>query len=232
MRALFLFSIIVLALNLTGQHYSPGRGEPDADWLEQHLYNGIEWQPVYQSVTGHEFFLANDYITGDITCEGIEYSGIRMKYDICNDNLIILWQSTFPVIINRNRVDSFILRYDGKTRKFINSDGICSEFQGFTEVLHSGYSMVLAKHSKVLTVNASLSAYEQFSEKTKYYYVVDGRCSQIRGTNAFYSMMGDHRKEVKRYIRQHNVVVSRLFPGGFAMAAAIYDSLASGEVKE
>lgn len=232
MRALFLFSIILLTLQLTGQHYSPGPGEPDADWLEQHLYKGIEWQPLYPSATGHEFFLTNNYITGDITSEGIEYSGIRMKYDICNDNLILLWQSTFPIIIDRKRTDSFILKYDGRERRFINSDGLCSDIQGFAEVLHSGHSMVLARYTKVLSINASLSSYEQFRENTKYYYVVNGTCSQIRSTKAFYDMMGDFKREVRRYIRQKNVVVSRLFPEGFALAAARYDALVTGESKE
>lgn len=231
MRALFLCSIIILTLRMTGQHYSPGPGEPDADWLEQHLYNGIEWQPLYPSATGHEFFLTDNYITGDITSEGIEYSGIRMKYDICNDNLILLWQSTFPIIIDRKRTDSFILRYDSRERRFINSDGLCPDIQGFAEVLHSGHSMVLARHTKVLSANASLSSYEQFRENTKYYYIVNGNCSQIRSTKAFYAMMGDHKKEVRRYVRQKKVVVSRLFPEGFAMAAARYDALATGENK-
>jgi hypothetical protein len=217
---------------LAGQHYAPGLKEADPDWLEQFLYSGVEWRPGYAIVTGHQFFLTKEYVNADITVEGITFSNLRIRYDICNDDVILLWSNTFPIALSMERIDEFTIYYEGTARRFVNFRNACPEFEGYAEVLYEGSSAFVARHTKVVSINSSQSSYAQFRDYTRYYYLINGTCSQIRNRGAFLNMMGEHEPEVRRFLRQNNILVSSLSPAGFGVAAAYYDSLAAKEVKE
>jgi len=231
MRKIFSLCLILLHLGLFlhGQHYSPGYTNADPDWLEQFLYNGAEWRPTYQQVTGHEFFFTKEYLTGDITLEGIRFRDIRMRYDISGDYIIILWQTSFPIALLSERIDEFTIRYEGKESRFVNFRNIYPQFNGFAEVLYSGSGIFVARHTKTISYNSSLSSYAQFMDYTKYYYMVNGICTQIRSRRTFLKLMGDYEHDVKKYIRQNGIFLSTTSPAGFGIAAAYYDSLIARE---
>lgn len=234
MRKLFSLCFILLSLStfIAGQHYSPGQKEAYPDWLDQFLYSGVEWLPGYTMVTGHEFFLTKEYVNADITLEGISFSNVRIRYDICSDNVIILWKTTFPITLSSERIDEFTIRHEGATVRFVNFRKVCPEFGGFAEVLYAGGSTFVARHTKVVSYNSTQSSYAQFREYTRYYYMINGICNQIRNRGTFLKMMGGHETAVKRFIRQNNILISNFSPAGFGIAAAFYDSLVEEEVIE
>ncbi len=210
---------------LHGQHYSPGLAKGDPDWLEQLLYNGVEWRPAYPLASGHEFFLSREYLTGDIKLDGIVFRNVRMRYDINGDNVIILWQTTFPIALLSDRIEEFTLRYNGTERRFVNFHDMYPEFHGFAEVLYSGTSIFVARHTKVISYNSSQSSYAQFRDYTRYFYIVNGTCNQVRSRRAFLKLMGDYEHQVRRYTKQNDIFLSIISPTGFGLAAAFYDSL-------
>jgi hypothetical protein len=234
MRKLFSLCLVLISVStsLDGQHYSPGLKEADPDWLEQYLYNGVEWRPGFPLVTGHEFFLTKEYVDADITLEGISFKNVRLRYDICSDKVIILWKATFPIALSKERIDEFTIRHEGIARRFVNFRHHCPEFRGFAEVLYAGSSTFVARYTKVVSHNSSLSSYAQFRDYTKYYYMINGSCYQIRNRKTFLNLMGDNEAEVKRFIRQNNILMSSFSPSGFGIAAAFYDSLVAKEVIE
>lgn len=224
--------LLSLSICLAGQHISPGHQQADPDWLEQFLYNGIEWRPAYAMVTGHEFFLTKEYVSADITVEGIRFNNVSMRYDICNDNLIILWKAVFPIVLSRERIDEFTVLHEGNARRFVNIRNDCAEFSGFAEVLYEGSSTFVARYTKVVSINATQSSYANFREYTRYYYMIDGTCNLIRNRAAFLQLMGDHEQDVRRFIRQNNILISSFSPAGYGIAAAFRDSLANKEATE
>lgn len=234
MRKLFAQCLILLSLStcLAGQHLSPGQAEADPDWLEQFLYNGVEWLPGFAMVKGHEFFLTKEYLNADITIEGVRFSNVRLRYDICNDNVILLWKAAFPIILSRERIDEFTVRHEGTTRRFVNFGSIFPESGGFSEVLYAGGTTFVARYTKVVSLNATPSSYAQFSEYTRYYYLINNTCTQIRNRGAFLKLMGDHEPDVRRYIRHNNILLGSFSPAGFGIAAAFYDTLVAREVVE
>jgi len=227
MRQSISLGIILLFLStfVAGQHYSPGQNEADPDWLEQFLYSGVEWRPEFHMVSGHEFFLTSEYLDADITVEGISFRNVRIRYDICNDNVIILWKSNFPIALSRQRIDGFTVRHDGTERRFVNYHDAFPEFSGFAEVLYSGGTTFVARHTKALNYNPSSTTFSQFMDYTKYFYMINGTCNQVKSRRTFLKLMGDHEQEVKRYIRQNNILMSNFSPAGFSAVAAYHDSL-------
>lgn len=234
MGRLFYQVLLLLSLStcLDGQYYSPGLTAADADWLEQFLFNGVEWRPAYSMVTGHEFFLSREYLNADITVEGIRFSNVRIRYDICNDDVIILYMAALPVTLNSDRVDEFTIHHGDTARRFVNFGQLFPEFGGFAEVLYEGGSTFVARYTKVVSLNSTKTSYAQFRENTRYYYIINGTCSQVINRGTFLKLMGDYETTVRRFIRQNNILISRFSPSGFGIAAAFYDSLVAREVPE
>jgi hypothetical protein len=178
-----------------------------------------------QLVDGHEFFLTSEFLHGSVTVEGITFNEVRMRYDICNDHIIILWKNIFPIIIDNKKVDEFAFTYNGVLRKFINLGDKYPVIQGFAEVLYKGKSPVVVKYTKVVSKNPTRIHYSEFREDTRYYFIVNGSCYQIRNRSSFLKAMGEYEVAVRKFIRQQKVFVSIVSPGGFGIAAAYFDSL-------
>ena len=81
---------------LEAQDPQPSYENADSAWYDQLLYSGVEWRPTMYLVDGHEFFLTSEFIYGTVTINGITFKEVRMKYDIANDEIIVLWRSNFP----------------------------------------------------------------------------------------------------------------------------------------
>lgn len=225
---LYLMLFLLINLSVKGQHLAPGYAEAEPSWLEQLLYRGVEWKPRMTSVAGNEFFLTDAYIDGTVTVGGLTFTGQKIKYDIFNDKLVVLWMDINAVVLNSNDVDGFSFGSGTAARRFINLREDYRGISGFAEVIYRGNSMVVVRHTKVIGKNTSMSAYAQFRENTQYYFISGGEGRHIRNRGAFLDRLGERGVEVKRYIRQNHILVSKSSPEGFGLAAAFYDSLISG----
>lgn len=227
-----LLLFILFAVSVSGQHLAPGYGEADPVWLEQLLYRGVEWRPRMTVAEGNEFFMADAWLDGTVTLHGLTFTGMKLRYDIFNDRLVILWKDIQALVVSSDEVDAFSIGYGASARRFINLRDDYRGISGFAEVIYKGSSMVVARHIKVIGKNTSMSSYAQFRENTHYYLITGGNGLQIRNRGSFLNMLGVHEAEVKRYVRQNHILVGRSSPEGFGVAAEYYDSLVKGaEVK-
>ncbi len=226
--SLNLLLFLLFAVSVRGQHLAPGYGEADAVWLEQLLYRGIEWHPRMALADGNEFFLADTWLDGTVTVQGLTFTGQKLRYDIFNDRLVILRKDIQALVINSDEVDAFSIGYGQMARHFINLRDDYRGISGFAEVIYKGGSMIVARHVKVIGKNTSMSSYAQFRENTHYYLITGRDGLQIRNRGSFLKMLGGYEDEVRRYIRQNHILVGKSYPEGFGIAAGYYDSLAKG----
>lgn len=224
-KALICLLLILSISVLNAQEPQTFHNSTDSAWYDQLLYNGTEWRPTMHLVDGHEFFLTSEFLHGSVTIEGITFNEIRMRYDICNDHIIILWKNTFPLVIDSKNVDEFTFTYNGVLRKFVNLGDKYPVIKGFAEVLYKGKSLVVVKYTKVISKNPTQVHYSEFREDTRYYFIVNGNCCQIRNKSSFLKAMGENEIAVRKFIRQQKVFVSIVSPGGFGIAATYFDSL-------
>jgi len=197
----------------------------DTAWYDQLLYSGVEWHPAMQMAAGNEFFLTSEAMSGTVTIDGITFKDVRMKYDIFNDGIIVLWKTGSPIIIDSKKVDEFTVIYNGLPRRFVNLRETYPGIRGFAEIMYQGTSSVLARHIKVVLKNPAGANYAEFREETKYYLVLNGICSQVRNRSSFLDLMGEYEIPVRKFIRQKNLYLSNNSPQGFISAAVFYDSL-------
>lgn len=194
-------------------------------WYDQLLYSGVEWHPAMQMAAGHEFFLTSDALPGTVSIDGITFKDVRMKYDIFNDGIIVLWKNDSPIIMDSKKVDEFTIVYDGLPRRFVNLRETYPAIRGFAEIMYQGTSSVIAKHFKVVSKNPAAANYAEFREETRYYLVLNSSCFQVKNRSSFLDLMGEYELPVRKYIRQKNLYLSQTSPEGFIIAAAYYDSL-------
>ena len=232
----FLIHLVLLLFihyAMQGQHYSPGYRDADPDWLDQLIFKGSVWQPRMIPVTGHEFFLSADYFDGQVTVAGFRFEELKIKYDIYSDELIVLWNDVQPVVLERAAVDGFTIGAGNASmipgKKFINLRDHFRGLTGYVEVIHQGRSMVVARHTKTIAKNSSLTSYAQYKEKTRYWFISGTECLLIRNRRSFLHMLGEHENDVKRFIRQNHLNVSNFYPQGYGQSAAFFDQLTTRE---
>lgn len=234
---LTLTAILVFSLSAVGQHLSPFYRDADSVWLTQLLYSGYEWRPRMTPVTGHEFFLSGDYLDGSVTSAGFTFNGLMLKYDIFSDEIILLRKNIHSILLNNSTVESFTVGLwsgggrnpDFTGRRFINLKERYPGITGFAEVIYKGRSMVVAKHSKTIAKHTSMSSYAQYRENTRLWFISGSSARLIRNRTSFLRMFGEYEDEVKRFVRQNHIEMSKLSPEGYGEAAAYYDSLFSGK---
>lgn len=204
----------------------------DSAWYDQLLYSGVEWRPTMQMVAGYEFFLTSAFLYGTISIDGLTFKEVRMQYDICNDDIIVLWKNGAPIIIDSKKVDEFTMIHKGVTIRFLNLQQTCPEIRGFAEVMYQGKSRVVASHTKVVSRNPAGINYEEFREDTRYYFILNGSCFQIKNRSSFLDLLGEYEIPVRKFIRQKNLYIGLTSPEGFVVAAAYYDSLTGKKQSE
>jgi hypothetical protein len=204
----------------------------DSAWYDQLLYSGVEWRPTMQIASGHEFFLTSEPLYGTVSIDGITFKDLRMKYDIFNDGIILLWKNGNPIVINSINVDEFTVVYNGAPRRFVNLRETYPGIRGFAEIMYQGPSSVIAKYIKVVSKNPAAANYAEFREEAKYYLVLNGSCCQVKNRSSFLDLMGDYEIPVRKFIRQKSLYLSPASPEGFINAAAYYDSLTVKEHPE
>jgi hypothetical protein len=217
---------LVLSISATeAQNLQISPMSADAAWYDQLLYSGVEWQPAMRMAAGHEFFLTSESLSGTVSIDGTIFRDIRMKYDIFNDGLIVLWKNGSPIVVDNKKVDEFTIIYNGIPRRFVNLRETYPGIRGFAEIMYQGTSSVIAKHIKVVSKNPAGANYAEFREETRYYLMLNGNCSQVKNRTSFLDLMGEYEMPVRKYIRQKNLYLSQSSPEGFIIAAAYYDSL-------
>lgn len=232
-----LLAILALSLPARAQHLSPLYRDADSVWLTQLLYSGDEWRPRVTPVTGHEFFLSGDYLEGSVTVGGFTFNGLRLKYDIFSDELILLWKDIHSLLLNNSAVESFTVGiYTGSGRnpdfigrKFINLHDTYPEITGFAEVIYKGSGMVVAKHTKTIARHTSMSSYAEYRESSRLWFITGNSARMIRNRASFLHMFGEYEDAVKRHVRQNHIEMSKLTPQGYGEAAAYFDSLIRGK---
>jgi hypothetical protein len=66
--------------------------------FDQVLFNGVIFEDEYLKKVGHQFFPDDKLYTGTLMYRGTEYKRIEMKYDICNQQLILYLKHNYLTV--------------------------------------------------------------------------------------------------------------------------------------
>jgi hypothetical protein len=203
-----------------------GSGSQEQTSDRHFLLNGRIWHNKYSKVFGDQFFISDKTMTGSVIFNDQWFTGLSLKYDIANDELILINQTHPVIILNKEMIDSFSLAFNGKVYNFINAgsnpDNILN---GYVNILYKGRSALYMKCHKKIQVLAVDGRYDLFVDDNKTYLDSRNRIVRVDSKRKLLSLLADRKKEIRSYIRENKLKVKGNDPESFIPVVEYYDSL-------
>jgi len=181
--------------------------------FDQVLVNGAIYTDIYWKKQGHQFFGEDRPYTGNLFFRGKEYKGQEMKYDICNQQLIVLISNGTlqqGIIPPHDFISAFTL----EGRSFSKMD-----FQGepryYQVVFDSDNLKCLYHWSKETIETAGSENYKYFhnefsAEKKKSFLSMNGSFGPYKRNSSFIDLFPENiRPVIRHFIKANRIKVSR-----------------------
>jgi hypothetical protein len=179
--------------------------------FDQVLVNGIYYEDKYGKKRGHEFFQEDRLYTGNLSYRGKEYKGIEMKYDICNQQLILYLKyndKTVSVVPPNDFISAFNLGDKIFTKD--DSQGKPEFFQVIfdAEKLKCLYYWSKQIHKTSDGGNSSSYYYEFTDDEKKNYLKINGLYENYRDNRSFTELFPHEIKAlVRQYIKTNHIKI-------------------------
>lgn len=176
------------------------------------LQNGVFYENRYMTAKGHPFLLDDTYNSGFISFRNSRYEGVRLKYDIFTQQIIISHEQEGLVLQNylsNEFIHSFTI--DGKKFEQIAFE---NGNPGFYQAVFAEDDLACYyRWYKTRTESHEAGAYKiyVFSEdKLKRYLLIDGVQARYRNNRSFVrSFPKGTRKQIRAYLKEHSIKVDR-----------------------
>jgi hypothetical protein len=214
-RILHIISLIFLCLQ---SNFAQSTRMNDSTILESKLYfeqlygadynliNGTRYVNLYPSAEGHPFLGEDKFYRGNIIINNISYSDVEIKYDICDQNIILQYPyftgNKDKIILNEEFIEEF--EADGRIfrKYFFPETG-----SHFYQVVSQGNIYCLYRWEKYLLKGSSaLSFYKYSPEKHFSYLVIDNRICSFTGRKSFLKLFpGEYHKKILLFLRSNKI---------------------------
>jgi hypothetical protein len=224
--------LFFLFLNNEGTFaFSPDRGTrpesvQDTIFYRQLLYNGRIWRSRFGQILGHEFFLTKKWIPGEVVINNIKFSNVMLRYDLFNDELLLMVNPGTVIILSSEKVGSFTLKYETEVYRFTNYNYADSSlFRGYGYLLYNDKTSIIIKYNKQIKLLAVENRYDEFYQKQQVFILRNGQFNRIRSRKELLSLLADHRDEILKYMREKGLMISLSKPESLIPVLRFYDSL-------
>lgn len=172
------------------------------------LLNGRAYMPNNPKIGNHPFFLKNEYLLGKVFIKGQCFSNVFLKYDLVKDELILYKKtgenSLATLSLTYELVDSFYI----STHLFVNKKKLDNQekVNGYLKQLYKGKVSFFKQYKKVFQADYTpKTPYGVYMEEASTLFVYDKKgFYKLRNKQAFLAFFGQHKKELKKYMRQHS----------------------------
>jgi hypothetical protein len=203
-----------------------GLKQNEDPYFANSIINGRLWYNTYKQIRGHQFFLSDQFITGNITFNGKTYNQLRFKYDILNDELIIGMDPYPLIMMNKEMVDSFSLKVNDQEYYFFNAGNDSSSIlKGYISVLYNGSTALLVKQKKMIQPLAVDGKYDMFYDEFHVFIRKNDEIIPINSKKSLYNNIAEKEKDVKEYMKQNGFRINKKDPYSYIPALRYYDKL-------
>jgi hypothetical protein len=184
------------------------------------VYNGSEYAE-YRPQRDENPYLTPDWIYGSVNYGGEQYESIPLLLDIANDELITMYASGNAIQMIREKVRSFKLE-DRTFARLTNSQ----VSPGFYELMYDGKVKYYAKRQKTLYQKLNGTSLMNIFETSNTHYIVkNGTFHTFRTRGALLKVLGDHKAELKKFIREQRLPFGANREKSTVSVLAYYDQL-------
>jgi hypothetical protein len=205
----------------------PKIGSQDTPLEKQLIYNGKIWHNLYPRVKGDPFFLSGDFLTGNVFFNGREFQNMKIKYDICNDEVILYINPLTIITLNKEMIKEFTIEYQNRLHHILNmGNDSASLLNGFVNVLYDGPTALFVKYIKKVDIQSLNRLNDEFYQRHRIYIRKDGEIVYVSGRRELFKLLEDRKTEIRNYIKgdRLNLNVIRKDPDSFIPVLQFYDS--------
>ncbi len=196
----------------------------DSAVYDQMLINGRLWRGTFYQISGTECLFTDDWLDADITISGRYFDGIKLKYDIVNDEIMFpSYKTNTIVVLNKNQVTRFGLHYNSREFEFVKSGEGDARTDGYMQLIYSGGTRLYKKWKKRVVVNqARLN--QEFKVEGVLFLEKDGSFHKISKKSSLMSLFKENKKELKNSIREAHIRIDIDRPQSIVPLLEIVDS--------
>ncbi len=188
------------------------------------IINGKLWRNLYLGVKGNPYFLTGEYLNGNITFNGRVFRDKTFKYDIYNDEIVLWINSSTIIILNKEMVDEFDINYLNNKYRVVNmGEDSTSVLRGYVNVYYDGPTALYVKYRKEIEILAVDNKYDLFFQLHRIYIRKDGEMVHVSGKREMLKLLSDRKTELRNYIKQNKLSVSKSEPQSFIPVLEYYD---------
>ncbi len=193
---------------------------------DQVFNNGRIWKNIYFNADNDQFLFTGEFLTASITILGRTYRNTKIKYDICNDELITPSDIGSMIQLNKEMVDSFSFKYNNRDFLFVNlTVDSAARIKGYFHQIYRGASSLYMKYYKELFHMSGENISEKFFEKSRLFCVINGRAYQISSKGDIYNAMGKLGQQVKDYASANRIKLQKDNPLSYIPVLIYFDSI-------
>jgi len=228
-RKILFYPVTILILTCLSEITVSGAfpGTDGNDTVDiQKLYNGRAWRNLYYRIKGDQFLFTTEFLPGNVTVEGKKYSNLRIKYDIYNDELLIITDHGIILQLNKEMIDLFDMKYNDQVYYFRNLDAdSLSSISGFINIMYEGKTSLYVKYRKEILLLAVENKYDMFNQINRIYLEKGGTMTQVNTKREFLNLLKDHKQQVHSFIKSNKIRITRKNPESFKPVVEYYDKL-------
>jgi hypothetical protein len=213
-RNIFIF----LDLFILQYNYAQSTGKNDSNVLklksyfnqfygaDYNLINGIRYVNLYPSAEGHPFLGEDSFYKGNIIINNLIYRDMEIKYDICNQEIILQYPyftgNPDKIILIKEFIDEFEMD-DRLFRKYTFPE----TGPRFYQVVSRGNIYCLYFWKKDLVKGSSVQIFYKYSPERKVsYLVIDNKLCSFSSRKSFIKLFpSQYHKEIIQYLKSNKM---------------------------
>jgi len=217
-RSMCLFLVVLLAWPFCGVRAQQVNAETlerltqhftDAFQADQHLIHGTRYYNLFPAAPGNPFFEPDEFRTGSVIINDKEYTNVRLKYELCNQRLLLrhsmVNNASSDIVLIDDAIREFA--FDGKVfRKHIlprKGEQYCQEIG--TGSLRCLYFW----HKELVPLNNSLDSYNQYTNPEKDSYLIrNGDWFPFKGEKSFIRCFPlPQQHDIRKFIKESRIIL-------------------------
>jgi hypothetical protein len=201
------------------------RGQNDSV-EKQILFNGRAWRNLYYNVQGDQFLFENKFFPGTVTIGNRQFTGIILKYDIFNDEIITVNNMGIIIQLNKEMIDRFTLSSGDITYYFYQIDTAqYAPFSGYVNVLFEDDVSLLIRYRKEILQHTGDAVFYRFNQLHRIYLSKEGILYPVGNKKDLLDFMTDRLHLVRSYIKNNRIRISKKDPRSFVPVVEYYNNL-------
>jgi hypothetical protein len=181
----------------------------DAFQADQHLIHGTRYYNLYPSAPGNPFFEPDEFRTGSVIINDREYKDAQLKYDICNQRLVLRYSlttgGTADIVLIHEAIQGFDI--GGKVfRKYT----IPKKGEQFCQVIGEGsLKCIYFWYKELIPLNNSLDSYNQYTNPEKNAFLLrNGNLLPFKGKKSFIKCFPvTQQHAVRKTIKENRIIM-------------------------